>query len=243
MILPDTYRIEFVVASILIAVLTAYAAMSTSSMIRDYSPRTVQHWGWILVSAACLGGGIWAMHFVAMLGYVLPIPVNYNVLLTIASLLLPILVAIPGFYIAFQEKKLTWTRNLMIGTIYGIAIVGMHYTGMAAMDMKAYIDWDMTYVILSVMVAVIAATASIRASFIQLSFIPAIAGSVLMGIAISGMHYTAMCAVTVVGDQSIQVSSPEAIVTRTSLGVGVIVLAFGILLTGLIFAGQHRRIH
>lgn len=240
MILPAFQVSSFVAASVLIAVLTAYVAMETSSRIPEHtgSRRTL----WLFISAACLGGGIWSMHFVAMLGYVLPIPVGYDITLTIASFFLPIFMAAWGFHLAFQTEALHLSRAVALGFIYGLAIAGMHYTGMAAMRMDATIDWNIFYIILSIFIAIVAATASIGASFMRMSFLPTILGSLIMGGAISGMHYTAMCAVTVIGDtQRIETDDYAFSVDRESLGLWVTAVTFIILTVGLLTAAYDRR--
>lgn len=240
MILEAYQNSSFVVASVLIAILTAYVAMETSSRIPEHEGNI--RIKWVLISACCLGGGIWSMHFIGMLGYSLPIPVGYNVGLTVSSLLIPITMAAAGFYLAFQAPELSWSRNIELGVIYGLAIVAMHYTGMAAMRMDASIDWNYWYVFASIAVAIVAATAAIRASFVRLRFLPAILGSLIMGAAISGMHYTGMCAVTVVS-KSLDFTEPATILSmsREGLGVGVTLVAFMILMTGLATAAYDRR--
>jgi NO-binding membrane sensor protein with MHYT domain len=243
-VILQTYQSpEFVLASVLIAVMTAYVAIETSSRIREYGHGDDLRLVWLSVSALCLGGGIWSMHFVAMLGYVTTIAIGYNIALTALSLLVPIVIAGVGFHFAATTPVLSWWRTSVIGTIYGMAIVAMHYTGMAAMRMEATIDWNLAYVLASVVVAIVASTAAIRAAFMRLSFLPTVVGSVLMGLAISGMHYTAMCAVTLIGAPGVDVLEMASVTTMTrgQLASGVTIVAFVVLMGCLMASAYDRR--
>lgn len=232
-----------VAISILVAILTAFVAMETASRIPEHSG--ARRFVWVVISAICLGGGIWSMHFIAMLGFLLPIPVDYDPALTLLSLVLPIVVAGLGFHFMFTgdgSMTKTKTKILVLGIVYGIAIVTMHYIGMAAMEMQAYIEWDYVYVVLSVVVAIAAATASIGATSVGLSVVPAIASSVLMGAAISGMHYIAMCAVSVIKNPDVvgPIASGYKLGNQ-SLGIWVMAVSITILFTGLLFSIYDRE--
>lgn len=239
MIMEPHYSWPFVVASVLISTFTAYVAMETASRIPEHI--TDHRVKWIIISSLCLGGGIWAMHFVAMLGYVVPMPVNYDMGLTFLSLVVPIVVAAIGFHLIFKSAELTWRRNITLGGVYGLAIVAMHYTGMAAMEMDATMEWNYFIVFLSFVVAFVAATAAIRASFYRLGLIQALVGSVLMGIAISGMHYTGMAALTMVSHSEHEYVPAALSIGREQLGAWVTIVTFAILMVGLITASHDRH--
>src|SRR5687767_432186 len=101
MMIAYSYNELFVVASVLIAIWTSYAAI-------EISPRLQHHhgwsrFGWILLASICAGGGIWSMHFMGMLAFTLPLPVTYDVSTTVLSLILPIIGAALAFYVVHME--------------------------------------------------------------------------------------------------------------------------------------------
>jgi NO-binding membrane sensor protein with MHYT domain len=151
--------------------------------------------GWLLLGALSIGTtGIWVMHFIAMLGYTIPGEViRYNVLITIGSMLIAVgVVGIGLLIVGFGARN--WRNLLFAGTFTGIGVAAMHYTGMAAMRTPARMTYSPQLFALSVVIAVVAATAALWAA-LNLSGARATLGAALiMGVAVSGMHYTGMAA-------------------------------------------------
>lgn len=145
-----------------------------------------------------MGTGIWSMHFVAMLALQLPLPVNYEVLPTLMSLLY----AIMASSIALRILSLPASNlSLVAGSgCVGLTIAWMHYTGMAAMHMQALIHYNLGLVSLSVAIAIVASAVALWLSFrtqnslLEEHFWQKIGSAIVMGLAISGMHYTGMTA-------------------------------------------------
>jgi NO-binding membrane sensor protein with MHYT domain len=151
--------------------------------------------GWLLLGALSIGTtGIWVMHFIAMLGYTIPGEViHYNVLITIGSMLIAVVVVGIGLLIVGFGAR-NWRNLLFAGTFTGVGVAAMHYTGMAAMRMPARMTYSPELFALSVVIAVVAATAALWAA-LNLSGARATLGAALiMGVAVSGMHYTGMAA-------------------------------------------------
>jgi NO-binding membrane sensor protein with MHYT domain len=150
---------------------------------------------WLLLAAVSIGTtGIWVMHFIAMLGYSIPGQViHYNVLLTIASMLIAVAVVGIGLLIVgFARQTL---RNLVLaGTFTGIGVASMHYTGMAAMRMPARMSYSPQLFASSVVIAIVAATAALWFALRLRGTRATLAAAVIMGAAVSGMHYTGMAA-------------------------------------------------
>lgn len=150
---------------------------------------------WLLLAALSIGTtGIWVMHFIAMLGYTIPGQViHYNVPITIGSMLIAVVVVGIGLLIVgFGER--TWRNLLLAGTFAGLGVAAMHYTGMLAMRMSARMTYNPELFALSVVIAIVAATAALWAA-LNLSGLKATLGAALiMGVAVSGMHYTGMAA-------------------------------------------------
>jgi NO-binding membrane sensor protein with MHYT domain len=150
---------------------------------------------WLLLGALSIGTtGIWVMHFIAMLGYTVPgATIHYNVLITIGSMLIAVVVVGTGLLIVGFAAR-TWSNLLLAGTLTGVGVAAMHYTGMAAIRMPARMTYSPELFVLSVVIAVVAATAALWAA-LNLSGARATLGAALiMGVAVSGMHYTGMAA-------------------------------------------------
>ena len=139
------------------------------------------------------------MHFVGMLAFRLPIPMSYDVSITLLSLMLPILVSGYGLH-AVSGGALNARRLMIGGVLIGIGIVSMHYTGMAAMKMQPPIRYEPLLVGLSILVAVAASVIGLWSAFklrletILSAFWKKAGSALVMGAGISGMHYTGMAA-------------------------------------------------
>ena len=156
---------------------------------------------WLVLAAVAIGAtGIWAMHFIAMLGYTIQGQrILYNVPLTIASMLLAIaVVGIGLFIVGFGDGGPG--RLIAGGVIIGIGVASMHYMGMAAMSMPDSMHYDIPLFILSVVIAIVAGTAALWAGTRVRSIAATIGASLIMGVAVSGMHYTGMAALHVQAD-------------------------------------------
>ncbi|MFF4486387.1 MHYT domain-containing protein [Streptomyces sp. NPDC001544] len=152
---------------------------------------------WLLTAASAIGTGIWTMHFVAMLGFsVSGTDIRYDVPLTILSLLVAVVVVCVGvFAVGYSRDR---TRALLLGGLTtGLGVASMHYLGMAAVRLHGDVTYDPVLVGISVLIAVVAATAALWAGLNIKSPIAVTAASLVMGAAVSSMHYTGMFAVRV----------------------------------------------
>src|SRR5439155_8407503 len=134
---------------------------------------------------------IWSMHFVAMLAFVMPMPMSYDIGLTTLSLMVAIFVTGGGFYL-ISRRSASPLRLVFSGIFMGLGIVAMHYTGMAAMRGHADLSYDRLFVALSIVIAIGASTAALWLAFRTTDLGQKLVAAVVMGMAISGMHYTAM---------------------------------------------------
>jgi NO-binding membrane sensor protein with MHYT domain len=153
---------------------------------------------WLALGAISIGGtGIWVMHFVAMLGFhIRGTETRFDVPLTIASGLLAVLVVGLGLFIV-RARGAGALALLGGGTVTGLGIAAMHYLGMRAMHVGVAITYDTATVVMSVLVGVVAATAGLWLSARVQSFAAGVGATLIMGIAVSGMHYTGMAAMRV----------------------------------------------
>ena len=131
------------------------------------------------------------MHFVAMLAFVMPIPMSYDIGLTALSLVVAIVVTGVGFHV-ISRRSASPLRLVLSGMFMGLGIVAMHYTGMAAMRGHADLSYDHLFVALSVVIAIGASIAALWLAFRTTQLLHKLGAAVVMGLAISGMHYTAM---------------------------------------------------
>ncbi|MEU8139350.1 MHYT domain-containing protein [Streptodolium elevatio] len=153
---------------------------------------------WFALGAFAIGGtGIWATHFVAMLGFAVEgTPIRYDVPLTLASLAVAVVVVGAGLAVAAHD---TGRVALLAagGAVTGIGVATMHYVGMAALRMRGHVSYDPATVAISVGVAIVAATLALYAALNIRTPGASLGAALAMGVAVGGMHYTGMTAVSV----------------------------------------------
>lgn len=217
--------------SLFIAVFASFTALSLARRMSAAAGRARSLW--LLTAAFALGGGIWSMHFVAMLAFSLPgMHTEYDLWLTILSLLTPIALTASGFAIALPAAQ-SKDRLVLAGLLMGVGVLVMHYLGMAAMRMPATIAYDRVWVGYSAMIAIAASMVAVRLAFGEHDEGHRVAASVAMGIAIAGMHYTAMHAATFAMEPSVQGPVAVAGIEQASLAIIVAIFAIVLLLLAL----------
>ena len=162
---------------------------------------------WLTLAALSIGTtGIWVMHFIAMLGFtVAGQPIRYNVPLTILSMVIAVLVVGIGTFIVGFSSGGTWPL-LLGGTIIGLGVASMHYLGMGAVRVQASLTYVPALVAASVVIAVIAGTAALWAALRLNTLWSTFIASLIMGVAVNGMHYTGMAAVRAYADPGVTVN-------------------------------------
>jgi diguanylate cyclase len=194
--LAGTYNSWVVLLSLLAAIFASYTALDLASRITASAGAAAV--AWLLGGAFAMGMGIWSMHFIGMLAFRLPIPMAYDTAITLGSMLIAIVVS--GFALLTVTRSSLSARNLAAGgVLMGIGICSMHYTGMAAMEIRPGVRYDPLLFAASVAIAIAAATAALWISFTLRSnasrrLYARIGSAVIMGCAIAGMHYTGMAA-------------------------------------------------
>ena len=153
---------------------------------------------WLLLAGVSIGvTGIWLMHFIAMLGFTIPgETIHYNVPVTILSLLVAVVIVCVGLVIVGFSREGP-AALLLGGVITGLGVAVMHYLGMAAMRMPGRISYNPGLLILSVVIAIVAATAALWAATRLHGLRQTLLAALIMGVAVSGMHYTGMAAMHV----------------------------------------------
>jgi diguanylate cyclase (GGDEF)-like protein len=191
-----TYNNWVVLLSLLVAILASYTALDLASRITASSGAAAA--SWLTGGAFAMGMGIWSMHFIGMLAFSLPIPMAYDVLITLESMFIAVVVS--GFALYTASRSSLSLRNLaMGGVLMGMGISSMHYTGMAAMEVQPAIRYDRLLFAASVAIAIAASTAALwiaftlRADGARRVYLR-LGAAIIMGGAIVGMHYTGMAA-------------------------------------------------
>src|ERR1700730_15984286 len=194
--LIGSYNYALVALSVLIAMFASYAALDLAGRVTatDGWTRAV----WLLGGAGAMGTGIWSMHYIGMLAFILPIPVAYHWPTVLLSLLAAILASVIALYVV-SRKKMGASRAVAGSVLMGAGIASMHYIGMGAMRLPATCRFNSFLVVLSVVFAVLISLAALWITFHfrdQKMGIgrEKLAGAVVMGAAIPVMHYTGMAA-------------------------------------------------
>ncbi|MBN6185494.1 EAL domain-containing protein [Aneurinibacillus sp. BA2021] len=189
------YNFYLVALSIFVAISASYAALGLVGRVAFSIGFSRQLW--LFGGAVVIGLGIWSTHFIAMLAFMLPISVSYNVPIMLFSVLVAIFASFVALLVA-GRKTMTHRHLLIGGACMAAAIVAMHYTGMIAMKMHAVIRYDGTFVALSIVIALSASIAALKLSFQLKSSHAAhlfwfkMLSATIMGTAIAGMHYAGM---------------------------------------------------
>lgn len=192
-----SYNFWLVALSILVAMVVAYTALKLAARVAEGGRSGGRPW--LFGGAAAMGMGIWSMHFIGMLAYSVEIPLRYGIFKTLLSLAIAMVTS--GFALAIASRpQLSLTRLATGSVVMGAGICAMHYSGMAAIQIVPMITYEPMLVLASIGIAIGASFAALWLAFKlrsgQSTYIAlARAGAaVIMGLAISGMHYTAMAA-------------------------------------------------
>lgn len=197
-IMTGSYNLGLVALSYVIAVFASYVALDLAGRIRAET-NFKQMIYWLIGGAFAMGAGIWSMHFIGMLAFIMPMPMSYDFFWTGLSLLVAVIASAFALYL-LRSKHFSTRSMLWGGIILGLAIVSMHYLGMEGMTDHVQIRYLPGLFFLSILIAIIASEAALWlanrsmmfTSKLQLPF--KIGSALVMGAAICGMHYTGMAA-------------------------------------------------
>ena len=226
MVVTGTHEPYLVALSILVACFASYTALDLSGNVgtaRGFARRA-----WLVAAAITMGGGIWAMHFVAMLAFMMPIPMSYDIGLTALSLVVAMFVTGVGFYVISRQSA-SPLHLVLSGIFMGLGIAAMHYTGMAAMQGHAELSYDPIFVALSLVIAIGASTVALWLAFRTTDLGQKLAAALVMGLAISGMHYTGMRAAIFTAHDPAHGAPVNTSFDQTSLALAVAGITFVIL--------------
>ncbi|TAJ72142.1 MAG: PAS domain S-box protein [Phenylobacterium sp.] len=235
--MPHHHHPVFVALSLLIAVFGSWTALDLSRRVRSHIGRTRQVW--LGTAAVAMGVSIWSMHFIAMLGFDPGVAVGYDVGLTLLSLALAVAATWGAFFSAARERS-GGALVMLAGAAMGAGICTMHYVGMAAMRMSAPMRYEPRLVALSLLIAVVAATAALVAARRERSRRWRATAALILGFAIAGMHYTGMAALILAPGHAAGIGSGAP---PYGLGLGVAAGAMLILFLALLAALYDQRLN
>jgi two-component system sensor histidine kinase/response regulator len=240
--MTSTLNYWTVALSLLIAICASYAAL-------DIAGRATAAFGrmrivWLTGGAASMGLGIWAMHYIGMLAFTLPVPVFYHVSTVLLSLLAAIFASGVALFVA-SRTTWSWPSSILASVVMGGGIASMHYIGMDAMRLPAMMVWNEVVVVLSVVIAMVVSLVAMWLAFRFRGEVRAIAplkiaSAVVMGVAVVAMHYTGMAAATFMpSNLPVDLSGAVAI---SSLGItGIILVTLAVLIFASLTSLLDRR--
>jgi diguanylate cyclase (GGDEF)-like protein len=232
----------------LVALAVVICAIAALTSFKIYShvlvSRGFQRLGLLLLTGVCSGAGVWATHFIAMLAYEPGVSTAYEPIATSASLFIAVAAATVGFAIASGSRG-RWPG--VSGAAFGGAVVGsgialMHYTGMGALVVPGTLEWDSASVVASLAIGSLLAAAAMFAYHVWSARQRLWLAAGLLTLAICGLHFTAMGAVTIVPDPFVVVRSSQIsdlVMAFAVTGATLVVMLSGI--TSIAFMESRTR--
>lgn len=187
------FNLILVGLSYVIAVCGSYAGLNIAIKIPAAKPGASLFSSLMMSSIAIGAVAIWSMHYIGMLAVEMHVPVSYDLTLTIVSMIFAVLACAIGLFIVGRGTP-SILKLLTGGVITGLGVCAMHYTGMASMNMPGTVEYNIPLVVLSIVIAIIAAVAALWFAFNLRGNFQRVGSALIMGIAVCGMHYTGMFA-------------------------------------------------
>jgi signal transduction histidine kinase/ActR/RegA family two-component response regulator len=227
-----------VLISYLVATVASYTALDMAERLRT-APQSSRRF-WRLGAALVLGGGVWSMHFIAMLAYRTPFQVQYDPGLTVLSGLVSMAATAGG--LTFLAERTSLRRILGGGALVGLGVAIMHYMGMEAMRLPGQVYYRPGYFAASIGIAMAAASVALWLSVSLRTARQRAVASVVMATAICGMHFTGMAGTTIVAGPEATRLAGETLVSGSLLSVTIVACAALIITVGLMCAYIDRRL-
>lgn len=229
--MAPTYDFGLVALSVLIAILSAYAGLDLASRVKLATGR--EKFDWLIAGAVVMGLGIWAMHFVGMLAFHLPVPIGIDLPFTLLSILPAIAASGIALYL-MQRSNIGFGMLVLGGVLMGGGIGAMHYVGMMAVRMQPPIRYDPTWFVLSVLFAIAASTLALwigfkqhNSEFAAADTLRKLGSATIMGFAIAGMHYMGMAAARF-APNSICISGYRGPTMEVTYNMGLVALSLAV---------------
>ncbi|MGP1716667.1 MAG: PAS domain S-box protein [Methylophilus sp.] len=244
-LLYGTYNPWLVILSALVAIGTSVLALQLTRLSQKQTSLVSQKFS-IIASSISLGAGIWAMHFIGMLAYEICTKVTYNPEVTMISMMPGILASYYALNL-MTENQLDYGKLIKGGLSVGTGIGAMHYTGMLAMKMEPVLKFDLVWVLISVVVVVCLATLALWTGIFlnQKGKLPAklsiALGGILMGSAITAMHYTGMASARFLGQAQPGFNPEDNQSISLALGITLVTILIGIIAAAINVLISYRQ--
>jgi diguanylate cyclase (GGDEF)-like protein/PAS domain S-box-containing protein len=214
----------------LLAALTSFAIFERA--------RLAEHarLAWLALAGFVTGTGVWATHFVAMLGFRPDMPVGYDVALTLTSILVCVLISAAGWALSLRKDRLTQIAG---SGLLGTAIAGMHYTGMSAVLLPGRLTHDSLFVAISVVISIAFAAAAVGEQKRRSRQLPWSA-ALIYTLGVCGLHFTGMAGASLIPDS--RISIPASGIDAPVLAAGIAGTTLLILLIALILVVFDRKL-
>jgi NO-binding membrane sensor protein with MHYT domain len=192
-----TYGAFNPVAAFLLAFLGSFLGLLCTRRARDARTRSRRN-RWLVIAAFAIGGGaIWLMHFAAMLGFDVPdSPVRYSIPATLLSFVFAVVTVGVGLLVVGHGRR-SVPKVVAAGLLTGIGVLAMHYTGMEGLHVGGIIHYNAMLVAASAVIALVASTVALWFTVSVRGYAPTAGAAGIMAVAVCGMHYTAMAAMSV----------------------------------------------
>jgi PAS domain S-box-containing protein len=241
--LPSSYDYGEVARSVLIAIAASYAALDLAGRVT--AARGQVRLAWLSGGAVAMGVGIWTMHLKAMLAFRLPVPVEYHWPTVLLALWVAICASAVALYVTSREK-MGQTEALTGSIVMGAGIAGLHYILMAAMRLPATAHYSPLLVTCSIFLAILFSLIALLMAFglreeTKWSVLRRLGSALVMGVAVSVMHYTGMAAATF-----FPASPPDLSHTVSNSpvgGFGVVIATLIVLAAAITTSSIDRRAH
>jgi PAS domain S-box-containing protein len=235
--LASHYNYVLVMVSFLVASLSSYTFLQFAGRIVELR-QSVMRYAWLAAGAVIMGFGIWAMHFVGMMAYILPIPIAYDIIPTFLSVIPAVLAAAIALHVV-ARPAVSMRRLLIGGTLMGAGIGLMHYGGMTAISVNASVRYNPTLFGTSIVTAVLLSILALQVRFWvrrgksdrpsdkRATTLQEIVGAMILGFAVTAMHYTAMASTYCFAAPG---SDPFAFDARVLAGVTAVIASLVLLM-------------
>ena len=224
------HSIPLVILAAAVCAFGSFTALSLLGRARDDKTGAI-NWRWLLAASAVAGAAVWSTHFVAMLAYdPSSLPLGYDFGLTILSVAIAVVVTFVGFSIVLYRRN-----ALLGGAVFGVAVATMHFTGMLALTGPFTRDWDPAYVAASIVIGMTFGALALRVFAKGRGWRAALNAANVMCLAIAGMHFTAMSALTLVPDPIVIVPN-DSVMAPGWLAVTVAAVMAMVVILGMVAA-------
>lgn len=184
-----SYDAGLVALSIAVAILGSFTGLVLTTGIYRVSRSEARLR--VILAGLGIGGGVWSMHFIAMLAVQLPIPLNYAAIPTTLSALIAVIGTIVALTIV-SSRRFGEATLPMSALFLGLGVGGMHYLGMYGIRGSCIIQYSWLGVMISVLIAIQASAVALWFSFRQRGVLDTFLGAIALGLTIALMHYSGM---------------------------------------------------